>query len=355
MNILRKLLSHCLPIFQKDYLYCISIDKYTMKRFYFLIIGFLLLAHVNANAQTDSVKNYVVSALDLMKAKSVNKHRINWDSLYTDSRKKAENIHTIRETYPLIKDILGDLKDAHSNFFPPEMVKDYTLGYRATGQEFPVIESKMIENQIAYIRLPGIACYHFAEWDEFVNTFYKKIEELNAKKPKGWILDLRDNGGGMFYPMFAALSPMLDKQNVIGTVDAEGQYAFFKYNTNGNLYEGKPLAHHFNIKKVPQQITKPIVVMVNKKTSSSGEFCTVAFAGQKNVTVIGQNTMGLTSGNQEYKLSDGAFLVLTTGNIIDRNKKEYSKVGEGFSPQVKLKDLSDTGYMKTATEILLKK
>ncbi|WP_276729223.1 S41 family peptidase [Chryseobacterium carnipullorum] len=326
-----------------------------MKRFYFLITGFLLLAHVNANAQTDSVKNYVVSALDLMKAKSVNKHRINWDSLYTDSRKKAENNHTIRETYPLIKDILGDLKDAHSNFFPPEMVKDYTLGYRATGQEFPVIESKMIENQIAYIRLPGIACYHFAEWDKFVNTFYKKIEELNAKKPKGWILDLRDNGGGMFYPMFAALSPMLDKQNVIGTVDAERQYAFFKYNTNGDLYEGKPLAHHFNIKKVPQQITKPIVVMVNKKTSSSGEFCTVAFAGQKNVTVIGQNTMGLTSGNQEYKLSDGAFLILTTGNIVDRNKKEYSKVGEGFSPQVKLKDLSDTGYMKIATEILLKK
>ncbi|MGC5743752.1 S41 family peptidase [Chryseobacterium sp. NFX27] len=326
-----------------------------MKRFYFLMTGFLILIHINANAQkTDSVRNYVISALDLMKAKSVNKHRINWDSLYTDSRKNAENLYTVRDTYPLIKDILGALKDAHSNFFPPEMVQAYTLGYRATGQEFPVIEAR-IENQIAYIKLPGIACYHFAEWDEFVNTFYQKIEELNAQKPKGWILDLRDNGGGMFYPMLAALSPMLDKQNAIGTVDADGEYSFFEYDQDGNLFEGKQLVHHFNVKKVPQRIRKPIVVMVSKKTSSSGEFCTVAFAGQKNTTVIGQNTMGLTSGNQEYKLSDGAFLVLTTGNIVDRTKKEYSKVGQGFSPQVQLKDLSDAGYINTATTILLKK
>ncbi|WP_180277232.1 S41 family peptidase [Chryseobacterium sp. 52] len=326
-----------------------------MNRFYVLITGFLLLIYTNTNAQTDSVKNYVISALDLMKAKSVNKHRVNWDSLYIDSRKKAENIHTIRETYPLIKNILGALKDSHSNLFPPELVQAYTLGYRAIGQEFPVIESKMTENGIAYIKLPGFACYHFAEWDEFVTTFYKKIENLNAQKPKGWILDLRENGGGMFYPMLAALSPMLDKQKVIGTVDAEGEYAFFDYNRNGNLFEGKQLVHHFTIKKLPKPITKPIVVMVTKKTSSSGEFSTIAFAGQKNVTVIGQNTMGLTSGNQEYKLSDGAFLVLTTGNVVDRNKKEYAKVGEGFSPQVQLKDLSDAGYMKAASDILLKK
>lgn len=326
-----------------------------MKRFYFLITFFVIFIHTNANAQTDSVQNYVVRAIDLMKAKSVNKHRINWDSLYTDSRKKAENLHTVRETYPLIKNILGALKDAHSNFFPPEMVKDYTLGYRATGQEFPVIEAKIDENKMAYVSLPGFACYHFAEWDEFVNTFYKKIEELNAQKPKGWILDLRENGGGMFYPMLAALSPMLDKQNVIGTVDAEGQYAFFELDRDGNLFEGKQKVHHFNITKIPQRITKPIVVMVSKKTSSSGEFSTIAFAGQKNVTIIGQNTMGLTSGNQEYKLSDGAFLVLTTGNIVDRNKKEYAEVGKGFAPQIQLKDLSDAEYMKTAYHLLLKK
>ncbi|SHG91382.1 S41 family peptidase [Chryseobacterium vrystaatense] len=326
-----------------------------MKRFYFLITFFVIFIHTNANAQTDSVQSYVVRAIDLMKAKSVNKHRINWDSLYTDSHKKAAKLHTIRETYPLIKNILGALKDAHSNFFPPEMVKDYTLGYRATGQEFPVIEAKITENGMAYISLPGFACYHFAEWDEFVNTFYKKIEELNAQKPKGWILDLRENGGGMFYPMLAALSPMLDKQNAIGTVDAEGQYAFFEFDRDGNLFEGKQKVHHFNIKKVPQRITKPIIVMVSKKTSSSGEFSTIAFAGQKNVRIIGQNTMGLTSGNQEYKLSDGAFLVLTTGNIVDRNKKEYDEVGKGFSPQVQLKDLSDAEYMKTANDLLLKK
>lgn len=48
------------------------------------------------------------------------------------------------------------------------------------------------------------------------------------------------------------------------------------------------------------------------------------------------NTQGLTSDNSEFKLSDESFLVLTTGSIVDQNGKDYSDVGKGISPDMKV-------------------
>ncbi len=92
---------------------------------------------------------------------------------------------------------------------------------------------------------------------------------------------------------------------------------------------------------------------MNKVTGSSAEFITAAFVGQKNVKLIGVNTQGLTSGNQEYKLSDGSFLVLTIGNIVDRSGKEYRIIGEGIAPDIRIEKADDKtktneSYMDTA-------
>ncbi len=325
------------------------------KRSIVIIFCFISIAHT-AFSQTDSIKKYLIAALDIMKAKSVNKSKVNWDSLFTSSIKSASTSKTIRDTYPIITDALKDLKDAHSRFYAPEVVKEYLLGYRATGQEFPIIKADFLENKYAYITLPEIGCYNFEDWNEYVDTFYMRLNELQKHNPKGWILDLRNNIGGMFYPMYAAISPLLNNQKVIATKDAKGEITYFTYK-NGKFYEGKNLAHQFDLKNKSAAITKPLVILINKKTGSSGEFAAISFAGQKNVKFIGENTQGLTSGNQEYKLSDGAFLVLTIGNTVDRNQKEYAKIGEGLSPDFKIETSgkpaeTDRLYMNKAIEIL---
>jgi len=323
-----------------------------------IIIIFCLISIANtAYSQADSVKKYLISALDMMKVKSVNKGKVNWDSLYNSSIKSAATCKTIRDTYPIITDALKGLEDAHSRFYAPEIVKEYLLGYRATGQEFPVIKADFLENKYAYVTLPEIGSYNFDDWNEYVDTFYKRLTELQKHNPKGWILDLRDNIGGMFYPMYAAISPLLNDQKVIATKDAKGEITYFAYK-NGKFYEGKNLAHQFNLKnKGISTVTRPLVILINKKTGSSGEFAAISFAGQKNVKFIGENTQGLTSGNQEYKLSDGAFLVLTIGNTVDRNQKEYTKIGEGLSPDFKIETSGKQAetnrlYMSKAIEVL---
>lgn len=201
--------------------------------------------------------------------------------------------------------------------------------------------------------MPDIGSFNKDDWNLYINTFYSKVNELQKHKPKGWIVDLRDNYGGMLYPMYAAAAPFFDRKNIVGTKDAEGTIEYFNYK-DGKFYEGSTATQSFQLKeKQPPQIKIPVAVLVNKVTGSSVEFITAAFAGQKNVKLIGVNTQGLTSGNQEYKLSDGSFLVLTIGNIVDRSGKKYHIVGEGIAPDIRIEKTDDKAkineaYMNTA-------
>lgn len=309
----------------------------------FLVTALLaaVLFSTRVSAQKDSIQQYVSRALDIMKHKSVNKSKVNWEELSRITLDDASKARTIKETYPVLEKALRSLDDSHSKFYPEEVVRQYTLGYKATGQEFPVIDSKMLENRYAYISLPNIGSFNKDDWNLYINTFYSKVNELQKQKPKGWIVDLRDNYGGMLYPMYAAAAPFFDRKNIVGTKDAEGSIEYFNYK-DGKFYEGSTASQLFQLKeKQPKLIKTPVAVLVNKITGSSAEFITAAFVGQKNVKLIGVNTQGLTSGNQEYKLSDGSFLVLTIGNIVDRTGKEYHIIGEGISPDIRIEKTDD--------------
>jgi C-terminal processing protease CtpA/Prc len=317
-----------------------------------LSIILTLMITMSVSAQADSIKVYVTNALNIMKDKSVNKAKVNWKEIYDKTLRESSKAKTIKETYPVIKDALHSLQDAHSNFYPEDVVRAYTMGYKATGQEFPVIKGELLKNNYAYISLPNIGSFNNDDWNLYIDTFYSKVNELQKQNPKGWIIDLRENFGGMLYPMYAAIAPFLDKKNVVGTKDAEGKITYFNYE-NGKFYEGSQVTQQFQLtQKDPKQTEKPVAILVNKVTGSSAEFIAAAFVGQKNVKLIGVNTQGLTSGNQEYKLSDGSFLVLTIGNIVDRTGKEYSKIGEGLFPNIKIEKSSDEG--KTNEEYLNK-
>ena len=315
----------------------------------------------NLKKNDDSLKNYLQTALNLMKKRSVNSHKINWNQIYSEAYLAAADSKTIRDLYPVILASLGKLGDSHSKFFTPEMVKSYLMGYRATGQQFPEIKSAFLRNKYAYISLPQFYSYNFVEWNEFADSFRNKIKQLEKQNPVGWIIDLRDNDGGMLAPMYAAIAPFVNQNQAIGWKDGAGTNHFIDYQKD-NFYEDEEIAHTFKLVNRKIKIKdKPIVGLINRKTASSGEFVSALFVGQKNATFIGVPTNGLTSSNQEHKLTDGAFMVLTEGNLIDRNRKEYSKMGEGIQPDVKIGNLTndaklnDEMYLEKAIEILNKK
>lgn len=335
-----------------------------------ILVVFFLLVFAGANAQenlvklqkskTDSIKLYLKEALDLMRKRSVNSSKLKWEEIYKNANEAAENAKTIADTYPIIKNTLLKLGDSHSKFFSPKQVEAYLLGYRKTGQQFPVMKSAILEGGYAYVQLPSFASFNFTEWDEYVKTFWDKIAELESKHPKGWMIDLRDNEGGMFAPMYASISPFLNQSNVIGWKDGFGKYIFMNFK-NGKFYENNLARYQFKLGGQKVKIGRmPIVILINQGTGSSGEFAAISFVGQKNISFVGTKTTGLTSANQEHKLADGAFLVLTEGNTVDRNKKEYAEVGKGLQPDYPIDNMgllksSDDAYLKKAIEVINKK
>lgn len=331
-----------------------------MKKPLLLLLLFLIFTtHSQIFAQGDSLRTYVTEALDIMKARSVNKKNVDWEKLYSESLERTDTASNIRSTYPIILDALKQLKDNHSGFYPPEQIEAYKLGYRAMGMEFPTPEFKMLEGKFAYILIPPFAAINLEEQREYSASIQAAIKKMDKQNPKGWIIDLRKNDGGMSSPMLAGIGPFIEKEKAVGWKDSDGKNGYWIYK-KGKVYENDDLVYDMKIK--PYKIrnkNKPMAVLIGKNTGSAGEVLSAAFVGRGNTKLIGMNTTGLTSNNSEHELSDGAYLVLTQGNYLDRNNKEYNKIGEGIAPDIRLENLKDNNsenndkfYIEKAKEFL---
>jgi len=67
-----------------------------------------------------------------------------------------------------------------------------------------------------------------------------------------------------------------------------------------------------------------VAVLTGRMTFSSGEAIAVAFRGRPDTRSFGLETGGLTTSNDEFLLSDGAWLLLTVSRFADRTGKVYS-------------------------------
>lgn len=329
-----------------------------MKRSLLLFFTLISTSYFPCFAQTDSLRTYVTEALDIMKARSVNKGRVDWESLYASTLARADTVKNIRGTYPIISDALGQLKDHHSGLYPPEMIEAYKKGYRALGLEFPTPNFKMVQGKYAYIQIPPFGLINHEEQREYAVSIQQAINQLDKQNPRGWIIDLRNNDGGMSRPMSAGIGPFVERDKGVGWRDADGNDSYWIYR-KGKIFENEKLAFDIGIQPYKiKNIKKPVSVLISKKTASSGELIAMAFVGRRNTKLIGTNTNGLTSSNSEHELSDGAYLVLTESNYIDRNRKEYNKPGEGVSPDTWLENLTmdqsqnDKLYIEKAIEFI---
>ncbi|GHA79100.1 S41 family peptidase [Pontibacter akesuensis] len=331
-----------------------------MKKSFLLLLTFFSTAFYQLYAQSDSLTAYVTEALAIMKANSVNKKTVDWESVYAGALEKTASARTIRDTYPIISAALAQLKDRHSGFYPPEDIEAYKQGYRAMGMEFPSPQFRMIDNKYAYLQIPAFAAINLEEQREYAASIQAAIKHLDKQKPEGWIIDLRQNDGGMSSPMTAGIGPFVEKDKSVGWLDADGKSTYWIYK-KGKVFEDDKLV--FDMKAKPYKVKsrrKPVAVLIGKNTSSSGEVVTTSFVGRPNTKLIGTNTQGLTSANNEHELSDGAYLVVTEGNYIDRNNKEYAKIGEGIAPDIRLENLTKDAaenerlYLEAAKEFISK-
>ena len=168
--------------------------------------------------------------------------------------------------------------------------------------EISHIESRMLENNIAYIQI--------SDFDGgAAKEFKENYTSLKDKGAKSIIIDLRGNGGGVVDEAIDILEMICDKgSTLLIETDKKG-------NEKITESEEDPI------------IDMPIVVLVNETSASASEIMAGALKDNSKATIIGTQTYGKGVIQTLMKLSDGSGLKVTTEEYCTPNRNKINTVG----------------------------
>lgn len=134
------------------------------------------------------------------------------------------------------------------------------------------------------------------------------IETLEAQKVKGYILDLRNNPGGLLQAGVEIADLWMDPQPIVYTVDRHGLLGSFEATTSALTQA-------------------PMVVLVNRGTASASEILAGALQDTGRATLVGERTFGKGAIQSLFDLSDGSGLAVTIATYETPNHRNINKVG----------------------------
>lgn len=183
--------------------------------------------------------------------------------------------------------------------------------------EIPMIESEMLEEEIAYLRLNSFA---MTANDQMRDA----LQELLAQNPRGLIFDLRDNPGG-FLDQSVAVADFFLPEGVV----LYQRSAAFNLNEEHRSDSGDPGE------------TIPLVVLVNAGSASASEIVAGAIQDYGRGVLIGETTFGKGSVQQTHTLSDGSELRVTIARWYTPN--DMSIDGNGIAPDIEAPSPAELG------------
>lgn len=140
------------------------------------------------------------------------------------------------------------------------------------------VESKMLSNDIGYIRILEFT-------SNSSNYFEEAMRVFQDKKIKGLVLDLRDNPGGDIEAVLKISEWFVPKGTTLITV---------KYRNGQDSYQSE---------RVPLNL--PLAVLVNENSASGSEMLAGIIKDNKTGTLIGTKTYGKGVAQATYALKQG--------------------------------------------------
>lgn len=180
--------------------------------------------------------------------------------------------------------------------------------------------AQVLDGNIGYLLLPGCSSTDAAELRAYATSTRAAIRDIQKTSGgvKGWIVDLRLNGGGNVWPMLIGLRPLLG-DGVMATSLSKGAVAMrFGCDGDAGWLSGPTDADRVEQLKIDPVAgdsllaTVPIAVLVHSWTMSSGELVAVALRDRCASRVFGEPTAGLTTSTFTATLDDGSLLTFPT-------------------------------------------
>ena len=230
------------------------------------------------------------------------------------------------QCYKVLKDYTTrNLNDNHSFFTTATEYKEMIEGGIHPGNSenlhnYPT--GKMLKENIAYISLPMFVSNDTKLQALYADSIQNMIANFDNRNPKGYIIDLSNNGGGNCFPMIAGVGPLIGNGVCELSFSGNGTLSKVIYNEG---WTGRDTTLMFQ-KTNPYHLKhpdKPIAIIYGSGTASSGEVTAIAFIGLANTKSFGKETAGATTRVDNFQMSDGAYLNLASGIDGDRNKNKF--------------------------------
>jgi carboxyl-terminal processing protease len=171
----------------------------------------------------------------------------------------------------------------------------------------PNIESRLLDSDIAYVKLNQFSAEARHELDE-------AIEALDVNSHEGLIIDFRDNPGGLLSSAVDVASLLVDEGPVVIEDFGEGQEQIYQSNENA------------------LDIRVPVVLLVNEGSASASELVAGAWQDTGRVTVIGETTLGKGTVQTWHDLVNGGGVRLTIARWLTPNRRWIHE--QGITPDI---------------------
>ncbi len=150
-----------------------------------------------------------------------------------------------------------------------------------------------------------------------VKELNKAMEALEKKKVVGYVVDVRNNPGGYLTAAIGVSDAFLDAGEIVSTrgrdkLDIERSFA-----TEGDLANGKP-----------------VVVLINHGSASASEIVAGALQDNGRALVMGSQSFGKGSVQQQKPLGDGTAIHITIARYYTPSGRSIQN--EGITPDIEV-------------------
>ena len=191
--------------------------------------------------------------------------------------------------------------------------------------EVKSVVSELIDKEIAYLRLRAFNENSGKQLKKEISEFEKN------KKLVGYILDLRNNPGGLLSQAIKISDYFLNDGEIVSTrgrKERENRKFFAKKGDNIN--------------------GKPLIVLINNGSASASEIVAGALQDQKRAVLLGENTYGKGSVQSIIPLKNKGAIRLTISKYYLPSGKSISEVG--VTPDILVKEEGEEFSINTATD-----
>jgi carboxyl-terminal processing protease len=197
--------------------------------------------------------------------------------------------------------------------------------------EVKSVEAKIIgkRKKIGYLRLKSFN----ENSNEQLSNSIKRFEKNN--KLNGYILDLRNNPGGLLTQAIRVTDFFLNDGEIVSTKGRKVSETRRFFSRNGDGIDGKPL-----------------IIIINNGSASASEIVSGALKDHKRAIILGERTYGKGSVQSIIPLKNGGGIRLTISKYYLPSGKSISEVG--VLPDIFVEEIGDNFKIDSETDNQLK-